>query len=239
MLKKAAKRRQAPRFSTEEALVRAFLKYADESPVAARLVGREFETTNGIADIVQFRLSKSWRKRSNLGGISAQWTFALHSLPYRRIFKTVDFEELCRTSKATAAKVLRQYVKEGFCIRTKSGGWSKIRQPRPVVREIATIEAKLSNWQRALSQAYRHQTFAAQTWVLLDAARADAALKNIDKFRRLNVGLIVLSRDGPPRKKFAPLKKRPKSQLHFWNANSALARRLRLKVGGVVTVNNV
>jgi hypothetical protein len=230
---------QPARFRTEEALVKCFLRCVAKRPISAHLVGREFETTNGVADIIQLRLNRGWQKASDLGGIDPQWAFALRSLPYKKVFKTEDFEKLCRTTKGTATKVLRRYADLKFCIRTRKGDWMKVRQPRAVVGEISTIEAKLSNWRRALAQAYRHQTFAARSWVLLDAARAGGALKNIEKFKRLNVGLIVLSKGNQPQRKLVPSKRKPKSQLHFWNANSALARRLRLKVGGVVTIKNV
>ena len=136
------------------------------------------------------------------------------------------FEKGAQETKEVLSQLFKN-AKLGFCEKTPAGLWVKSKQPLPVVAEITTIEAKLGNWQRALAQAYRHHSFASESWVLLDHARSASAFRNVDRFQRLNVGLITISVAGVTRKLFTPIKKRPKSEFHFWRANSAVAQRLR------------
>ncbi len=58
------------------------------------------------------------------------------------------------------------------------------------------FEMKLSNWQRALMQAYRYRTFANQVYVVIDATRARPAIANLERFQRSNVGLVSIDVEG-------------------------------------------
>ena len=61
------------------------------------------------------------------------------------------------------------------------------------VRYVVTFEFKLANWRKALAQAFRHRNFGNEAYVVLDHASASAAIKNLDEFKRANVGLLTLS----------------------------------------------
>lgn len=63
---------------------------------------------------------------------------------------------------------------------------------RTVTKTIA-IEAKLKNWQRALKQAYRYKWFSHKTFVCLPVNSINPALKNIERFKRMGVGLLGFS----------------------------------------------
>ena len=127
----------------------------------------------------------------------------------------------------TAIQKLRLYEQMGFCKQQGRGGsWSKIRQPMPIVKRIIAFEAKLHDWKRAISQAYRYQRYANQAWVVLDASRAKGATRATEQFRRLNVGLKVLSRTGHSKTLVSPRFRSPKSPYHFWEANSLIAATL-------------
>jgi hypothetical protein len=58
------------------------------------------------------------------------------------------------------------------------------------------IEAKLTNWKRALKQALRYKWFSERSYVCLPVANIKPALSNIDYFKKLKVGLISVSNDG-------------------------------------------
>src|SRR5215216_1790736 len=60
----------------------------------------------------------------------------------------------------------------------------------------AAFEMKLSHWRRALAQAFRYRSFAELSYVVIDAARVGPALKNMERFRRSNVGLASLDEAG-------------------------------------------
>jgi len=57
-------------------------------------------------------------------------------------------------------------------------------------------EAKLSNWTRALTQAFRYKAFVNKSYVILDHDRIRPALYNTDKFCKANVGLISIEDSG-------------------------------------------
>lgn len=226
-------------FKTERALVSHFVAAAKTYPPSeSRLICTEFDATNGIADIVQVRLRKNWKDNISLGKIYPRWAFALHQLPYRRVFSTQYFQEMCGTSRSTTLAILRHFTRLSYCVRRRKG-WLKQRQLKPLATEIVSIEAKLSDWRRALNQAYRHLDYAHRSWVLLDATRSSAALKNLSRFKRLNLGLIILAPGRRPRVLFSPKKCLPKSGLRFWFANAELGRRLRFQVVRVVTIDGI
>jgi hypothetical protein len=171
-------------------------------------------------------MRKDWLRSSGLAKIAPQWAFALRELPYRRKFTTDSFAELTGASRKTALGVLRTFEAAGFCeLGRGAHSWMKIRQPLPVASQIIAVEAKLSDWRRALSQAYRYLDFATESWVLLDAANVAPALKNVADFRRLNVGLAALAPNNRVRKLFTPLKQAPKSPVRHWAILSSIGRR--------------
>lgn len=66
----------------------------------------------------------------------------------------------------------------------------------PCILKTYAFEMKLSNWQRALVQAYKYQAFVNLSFVIMDKAFVDRALKQIDKFRLSNIGLISVDQKG-------------------------------------------
>lgn len=216
------------RFKTERALVTHYLKcIRDSASPSTHLLRTEFDSANGIADIVLVRLRRNWRSNAALGRVSPRWAYALRQIPYRHTFSTGFFEELAGTSRKTTLVMLRHFAEFGYCSRSKKDLWLKRKQPVPLAREIVVIEAKLSDWRRALAQAYRHLDYANKSWVLLDATRSTSAIKHLAQFKRLNVGLITFPPGGRPRTWFSPARQMPRSSLRFWHANSELGRQLR------------
>lgn len=61
---------------------------------------------------------------------------------------------------------------------------------------VISYELKLSNWRRALRQAFRYKTFANQSYVVLDEATCAAAVHNVEMFKQYNVGLASFNEDG-------------------------------------------
>ena len=207
-------------------MVRAYVRSLPRSNADYRVVHTELESENGIADVVTVRMRKDWARSSGLAKIAPQWAFALRVLPYRKVFTTIAFSELTGASRSTAISVLRTFEAAGFCTRKQQPNcWTKIRQPIPVASQIIAIEAKLSDWRRALMQAYRYLDFATQSWVLIDAANSGPAFRNIAEFKRLNVGLAVIGPETLVRKLFAPSKQEPKSPIRHWGVLSLIGRR--------------
>lgn len=186
----------------------------------------EFETSNGIADLILCGLRKDWQKYGSLRLIDPRWVYALVKLPYRREFSIDDFTSFSGASIARSRQALRQYVSAGFCSNLGTNRWIKIKQPRPIINNCCAIEAKLSDWKRALSQAFRYYDFSNESWVILDEATSNSAVSNIHEFERLNVGLATINNTGHISKKFNPRKRPHKSDISFWYANSQIAKAL-------------
>lgn len=62
--------------------------------------------------------------------------------------------------------------------------------------EIIAFEAKLSNWRKAIHQAWRNTSFANQVYVVLPRQHSTAAIKNRGEFDERGVGLCVVDEDG-------------------------------------------
>jgi hypothetical protein len=217
-----------PVFATEADLVRSILVNGNRYPqgrahLMPNVLG-EFESSAGRADIVYFFLRPNWRQYSLYSQLPARWIYALRVLPIRKEFTAYDFAFLTGVSKQTAARILAQYEQFDFCKRiSQRKHWVKVRHPIPIVKRIIAVEAKLTDWKRAISQACRYQRFANQTWVILDASRAKGAISARDHFQRLNVGLKVITPLGIVRTYVRPRIRMPKSPFHFWEANGLIA----------------
>jgi hypothetical protein len=58
------------------------------------------------------------------------------------------------------------------------------------------FEMKLSNWQRALVQAFRYRAFAEMSFVVMDHNRIKPALACISRFKKAHIGLLSFNTEG-------------------------------------------
>ena len=72
---------------------------------------------------------------------------------------------------------------------------SPLKKYASTVKKTIAIEAKLHNWQRALKQAYRYKWFSHKSFVCLPSNSVNPARKNIEKFKKMGVGLIGFCED--------------------------------------------
>jgi hypothetical protein len=80
------------------------------------------------------------------------------------------------------------------------------------LRSTYAIELKLSNWRRALEQAFRYRSFADYSYVILDNSRIRPAVKSLFEFERKNVGLIGLDDSGEIFEYYIPEFRKPYSE---------------------------
>lgn len=76
------------------------------------------------------------------------------------------------------------------------------------------FEMKLRNWKRALKQAYRYKSFSEYSYVLMDNECIDPALKQIDLFKKSNIGLLGIDNKGTIYRYFIPQKDLPYFKAH-------------------------
>lgn len=66
---------------------------------------------------------------------------------------------------------------------------------RKALQYVITVEFKLSAWQKAITQAFRHRNFANEVYVVIDHAKSASALRHLDVFKKANVGLVSVDTD--------------------------------------------
>ncbi len=81
--------------------------------------------------------------------------------------------------------------------------------------EILSYEFKLNNWKRALFQATRYRTFSHQVFVVMPPESSHLISKNIDIFKRFNVGIMTHDINGRTKTIFSPRKQMPLSRVNF------------------------
>lgn len=221
---------QRSRFDSEHALVSFFEQLIGQHTNQGNTsILREFDSPNGIADIVVFELHNQWEKSLALKDVPPRWAYWLYSLPYPECFKTEDASRIAGVTHRQANTFLNLITEVGFCEKVGSQGtWRVVFQPKPFVEDFYAIEAKLRDWKRALSQASRYRDYAVQSWVLLDEHAVRPALDNIKLFERLNIGLATIACSAEVTVHFLPYAAAPRSQLRYWQANAEAARRFAL-----------
>jgi hypothetical protein len=105
-------------------------------------------------------------------------------------------EELARRVGVSAARlrqrVLPQMLDYGHVVRVDGVTWAPAYRRRSPVDLLITVEAKLRDWKRALTQASRHAAAADFSYVALDRVGAARAAGKVDNFSRFGVGLATV-----------------------------------------------
>jgi hypothetical protein len=117
----------------------------------------------------------------------------LPNIPINSRLTVKEFAEKYRVSLTTARNCIKSFVNSGFFEPSENHSFLKVKEYIPAFQKIVGIEAKLKNWQRALTQAYRYKHFSNCVYVVLDEHYARPAIKAIDEFKRFNVGLVSIS----------------------------------------------
>lgn len=94
---------------------------------------------------------------------------------------------------------------------------------------VVSIEFKLSNWRKAISQAFRHRNFGNEAYVVLDEAAITPAIAHVDEFRRANVGLLSISSSGELKAWFLPEPRLPFSTEFSVSFSKALLTRRHIR----------
>jgi predicted transcriptional regulator len=94
-----------------------------------------------------------------------------------------------KNSKVRTFKSLEKLEDLGFVTISKNQV-SIGNKYQPTVKRATAIEVKLKNWKRALKQAYRYKWFSDRSFVCLPYQNIQPAVKNLDKFKEIEVGLI-------------------------------------------------
>ena len=122
----------------------------------------------GVADLVLTkRAPRSTEGLRALGSVSPRLAVLLSLALGESIKSRQELAEKLGSSEGAAQRVISRLSIAGLVAQTRDSlDLATVKTP-PFERLIA-IEAKISDWQRVLVQAYRNLQFADESWVVLD-----------------------------------------------------------------------
>ena len=182
------------------------------------LITREFSVGFGIADLVYFEMSKKRDSAIN-EPISSDSALSILDLFHHKDMLTIhQISSLVHLSVNTVIKRVRELVYLGYLESAQQRYRQKIKH-KPIVDKIIAIEVKLSNWKRALIQAFKYTIFANQSYVAMDADYVHRAGANIDEFQKYNIGLLSITDRGEIESIFEPAWEPLNKDLSFLKVN--------------------
>ena len=174
------------------------------------LVKKELCLGYGIADIV---IAK-YHKEQNIQRTYSLNLFDISLLRLIKNKKEIDIDKIFNITKSQKQKVktsLKKLLGDKI-IEIKKEKYYSYNNYNPILTRSIAIEAKLKNWKRALNQAYRYKWFAEKSFVFLPKENTMPAYKNIQIFKKMNIGLGTLSESKELDILFDPKKERPYSE---------------------------
>lgn len=191
-------------FNTEEELViefkvrfiSSFLGEIQRSTTKRYVILQEFDSFNGVADLVLAVFSPSVRLRKKRSVINTNWLLPLTMLPVNTSITKNEYISRFGISDSTAQKQLDNFEKASYIKSMKNGTFRVTKTYSPIVDTAVAIEAKLYDWRRALEQAYRYKRFSNYAFVLMPAENVTSAVQNIEFFKKYNVGLMSIGKNG-------------------------------------------
>jgi hypothetical protein len=213
-------------FDTEERLVSAILSCLRSSSNRAYRVELELDAGVGLADVVLYkRQPRTTREMKLLAAIPPRLAPLLDPVNAEHICSCEDLALSLGLTSSSAKRVMRQFRELGL-VTTRSSGAVFASVKVPPFQKIISVEAKLSDWSRALVQAYRNRQFADESWVVLDHRFYKPALAQVERFQRSGVGLASVEVTGNLYIHYHAPASPAISTTKRWHAQAALARRV-------------
>ena len=193
----------------------------------AHLVVGEVPAAQGIADIVAVRFdTEAVRRRLDcaIGPVTSPLRVrVLHVLREDRAMRTSTLAaSLGTNASALTRSTLRPLAGLGL-VELSAGMVRSTGVWRPVAAHITAVELKLSKWRDALHQADNFAISADRAWLVLDASRSAAAVRERAFIRTFGVGLAVIDSTGELRVVVPPRGRRPERWLRALMAEQAWA----------------
>lgn len=167
---------------------------------ASSLVIGEVPAAVGVADIVAVRFDReAVRHRLDTGVGPLCSPLRVRALDVLRTDRPMRVTTLARKLATNARALTRSTLAplaEMGVVELAGDGVTATGAWLPVGAQLTSVELKLSKWRDALRQADNFAVSVDRSWVVLDFARADAAIAAHDVFEDHGVGLAVLDRAG-------------------------------------------
>jgi hypothetical protein len=212
-------------FDSEVQLVQAIAARVKLARRRDYRVELEVDAGVGIADVVLTkRAPRSTKGLRALGNVTPRLAVLLSQALSESINSRQELAACLGSSEATAQRVISQLSAAGLVTQTRRSLVLTTVKTLPFERFIA-VEAKISDWQHVLVQAYRNLQFADESWVVLDHAHIRPAVAQLDRFKSAGVGLASIDRTRGLFIHLGATSTGPVSLGKRWQAQAALAAR--------------
>lgn len=186
----------------------------------------EVDAGVGVADLVLTkRAARSTHGLRALGSVSPRLAVLLNRGVGDAINTRSALASVLGTSEGAAQRFIAQLSLAGMAKQSRDSLTISTVKTLPFERLIA-VEAKISDWQRVLVQAYRNLQFADESWVVLDHAFIRPAVAQMERFRVSGVGLASMDRQRGLFIHHAAATYGPMSLGKRWQAQAVLASRI-------------
>lgn len=92
-------------------------------------------------------------------------------------------------------QILARLIRNRY-VEVKQDKCVKINGFHPYCSTLVSVEAKVKNWRHAGEQALRHKQFVNQAFVALPSQHIRPALRQLDAFQKVNLGLLEVDERG-------------------------------------------
>lgn len=165
-------------------------------------VAVEVSSGYGIADLVFFEFNQKvvdQRVRNGINPIDGgNLLRIIIELQKYSKNETISITSLRRVTSSIKEEMITYLIDNNFLIR-EAGSSKSFRKGLDYengLKDVVAIEAKLKDWKRGLYQAYRYRSYADRSYLAVYTKYINAPLKNMEQFRKYNVGLIEVGEDG-------------------------------------------
>jgi len=173
----------------------------DSSAKDRRLITSELDCFQGVADLVSAtrngqRLVPMGMSPRALGPSSFSIAKVLSALSQRKV---AGIRTIAQTTGLTPQTVRRQLsiLRELRIIKLKPNGTVNVlHQIGCPFKEIDAYEVKVRDWKSGLRQALNYRCFANRVFLAMPLNRANSLREHLGIFRRFNVGLVGIDKNG-------------------------------------------
>ena len=188
-------------FSNEAAMlpcVADHLAGSKEHSKASWILVSQHKVDNRIPDLVLARINPAALEERIEKGLTRSLRRSeiavMRALRTDRVTTIRTVATRASLASVTTDRILRQLEPGGYVTRVGNRGYVRNLSLQPLVCYYVSVEAKLSDWRRALSQAAAHASFAAESYVAFDATYSGRFSRARRYYEATGVGL--LSMDG-------------------------------------------
>lgn len=210
-------------FASEADLVETFVRTLRWGCPRGWSLLREIDAGVGIADLVLVPRPVCARADLTLlRRVPPRLAPLLSPSTARRVRSVQTFMQSTGMSQVSATRVLRDMGQARLA--SREGDTIQLHSVTAApFKHVVVIEAKLYDWGRALTQAYRNRQFATQSWVVLDAHYPVSQVAT-EAFRQAQVGLVTCSTNGELIFHATGKTMPAESAQRFWVAQATISR---------------